>query len=148
MRCLGRYDSSRQMIHPTPAYTSPNLWPEVLIDLTRGSSKFLSLISIPGQGTLHKRILPSWPTSMCVGKRRNETTGGGIDVNGDIDASLSLIFIQNIRDLRYWLVMTLQKVSCLETFPGVWFPHSIRASQNDEHSNSIFVNVLLYELGI
>ena len=35
----GTYSRFAQTIHPSPGYTSPNLWPDALIECTRGTRK-------------------------------------------------------------------------------------------------------------
>src|SRR6266702_8039577 len=39
MRSLGRYFAERQITQPTPTYARPNLWPDVLMETTRGILK-------------------------------------------------------------------------------------------------------------
>ena len=54
---------------------------------------------------------PFRPTSMRMSERSNETTGGSIDVDRNINAGLGLIFVKDLGNLCYWLIVSLNMSS-------------------------------------
>jgi hypothetical protein len=45
-------------------------------------------------------------SSLCVGEWGNECAARTIDMDGDIVARLLLEFVEDVRDLFYWLIVS------------------------------------------
>jgi len=92
---------------------------------------------------LYSRALkiPFVSISFGMRERGNETATGRVHVDGNVNSGFLLIFVQNIIDLPYRLVVTFTQSEAVRT--GQTFPLTcISAAQNDEYSYGILVNVL------
>ena len=75
--------------------------------------------------------IPLRTTSFGMGEGSNEAAAGSIDVDWDVNASLRLIFVQDLADLLDRLVMA-----------------SVGASEYDKDANRVLVDVLLHQFRI
>jgi hypothetical protein len=82
---------------------------------------------------LHPRQLkvPLVSISLRMRERSDETSRSSVHVNRNVNASLLLVFIEDVVDLPNRLVVA-----------------SVCASENDKNTNGILVNVVLHKLGI
>jgi hypothetical protein len=83
-----------------------------------------------------------------VGKGGNEPPRRRIDVDGNIDAGLLLVFVENARDFRYGLVVSGISSAVSRLISSRDRPWSSRAAQDDKDADGVFVNVLSYEAGV
>src|SRR5829696_3705374 len=88
MSSSGSACASRQMAQPTPGYTLPYLWPEVLIEATRSRRK-----SHTRSGSMKGATIP--PRS-------------SVHVDGHVEAGALLQIVEGVRDLQHRLVRAVE----------------------------------------